>query len=142
MPWELGYWIVQNVFLTIQKPIYLTTLQGLKGAPGDPGGPGMPGLRGSPGSAGQPGAPGRKGAKGDRGERGKDLFFEDFSNATIEKIHGIEDWFNQTFEEAEEAMMAMYKGLDTRLAVAEERPMKPGPRGAKGEPGDLARNEN
>ena len=101
----------------------------------------MPGLRGLAGTAGQPGAPGTKGAKGDQGERGQDHFFEDFSNMTIEKIHGIEDWFNQTFEEAEDAKMAMYKGLDSRLTVAEERPMKPGPKGAKGEPGDLAREK-
>ena len=106
-------------------------MPGLKGAAGQPGAPGLNG------AVGQPGTPGPKGDKGDRGRRGKDLFFEDFSNATIEKIHGIEDWFNKTFEEAEEAKMAMYEGLEARLVVAEARPMKPGPRGDKGDTGDL-----
>ena len=38
--------------------------------------------------------------------------------------------------------MAMYKGLDSRLTVAEERPMIMGPKGAKGELGDVVRSEN
>ena len=33
--------------------------------------------------------------------------------------------------------MAMYEGLEARLVAAEERPMKPGPRGDKGDPGSL-----
>ena len=116
-----------------------TGYRGLQGSRGVPGQPGIPGLRGLPGAVGQTGAPGPKGAKGDQGERGKDLFFEDFSNATIEKIHGIEDWFNKTFEEAEDAKMTMYEGFNSRLALAEERSMKAGPKGDKGEPGDEAR---
>ena len=33
--------------------------------------------------------------------------------------------------------MAMYEGLEARLVAAEERPMKPGPKGDKGDPGVL-----
>ena len=91
----------------------------------------MPGLRGIRGLAGPPGAPGVKGAKGDR-EQFQPDFFQDLSNATMEKISSIEDWFNQTFTAAEVAMEGKFKRLSSRIKASEERPMIPGPKGEEG----------
>ena len=95
--------------------------------------PGMPGIKGE---VGPPGPQGHRGTKGDQGEAFNNDILEGITNTTMEKIHAIEEWFNQTFEKGEEALEVMYKGLDARLVVAEERPMKPGPKGDKGYPGD------
>ena len=92
----------------------------------------MHGMRGVKGPAGPPGPPGVKGTKGDPGEQFQDGFFEDMSNTTMEKINGIEDWFNQTFTHAEVAMESEFKELSSRIKAAEERALKPGPKGEEG----------
>ena len=92
----------------------------------------MHGMRGVKGPAGLPGPPGVKGTKGDPGEQFQDGFFEDMSNTTKKKINGIEDWFNQTFTHAEVAMESEFKELSSRVKAAEERPLKPGPKGEEG----------
>ena len=82
----------------------------------------MHGMRGVKGPAGPPGPPGVKGTKGDPGEQFQDGFFEDMSNTTMEKINGIEDWFNQTFTAAEVAMESQFKGLSSRIKAAKWPP--------------------
>ena len=54
------------------------------------------------------------------------------NNTTMEKINGIEDLVNQTLTSANVTMENKFRRLNYRVKAAEERSMKPGPKGDEG----------